>query len=192
MSTELPLSAVTLIYTDDDGTEYIQSLSDIEQVGTLIDPRTDDDLTLDRVVVDQPTLWCAVNRFCDELGDLSRRPNRPVIPTGFWPQITHQLAAIVYHRPTTFEGVRRILLDPLYDDITAERNRNGVRHFGPDAAFFAGSGGDETLMRALADAGWQIGTEKASYWYTMTHPATGETLTYTEGDIELGDRITDR
>ncbi|MDU2072533.1 MAG: hypothetical protein E7G28_13000 [Cutibacterium avidum] len=137
-------------------------------------------------------VWCAVNRFCDELGDLSRRPNRPVIPTGFWPQITHQLAAIVYHRPATFEGVRRILLDPLYDDIAAERNRNGVRHFGPDAAFFAGSGGDETLMRALIDAGWQIGTEKASYWYTMTHPATGETLTYTEGDIELGDRITDR
>lgn len=299
MSTELPLSAVTLIYTDDDGTEYIQSLSDIEQAGTLIDPRTGDDLTLDRVVVDQPTpaagsfhdpavgglaarvartesptdpplidwltahqndervqhavesllgrlramsgvlhhavpartrhdwqneflaatavllegratpdgdriadwladhendhnVWCAVNRFCDELGDLSRRPNRPVIPTGFWPQITHQLAAIVYHRPATFEGVRRILLDPLYDDIAAERNRNGVRHFGLDAAFFAGSGGDETLMRALADAGWQIGTEKASYWYTMTHPATGETLTYTEGDIELGDRITDR
>lgn len=137
-------------------------------------------------------VWCAVNRFCDELGDLSQRPNRPVIPTGFWSQITHQLAAIVYHRPATFEGVRRILLDPLYDDIAAERNRNGVRHFGPDAAFFAGSGGDETLMRALVDAGWQIGTKKASYWYTMTHPATGETLTYTEGDVELGDRITDR
>jgi hypothetical protein len=299
MSIMLPLSAITLIYTDDNDNRYTQPLSDIDEAGTLIDPQTGDDLSLDHVVVDltepmteqwhdpavhglatvvsrteSPTdppfidwlaahqddervqhtvgsligrlramagvyhhavpartrhdwrneflaataalldgratpdgdriadwladhendhsVWYAVNRFCDELDDLSRRPTAPVVPTGFWPQITHQLAAVVYHRPSTFEGVRRILLDPVYDDIAAERNRNGVRHFGPDAAFFAGSGGDETLMKALVKAGWQIGTEKASYWYTMAHPQSGETLTYTEGDVELGDKIRDR
>lgn len=80
MSTELPLSAVTLIYTDDDGTEYIQSLSDIEQAGTLIDPRTGDDLTLDRVVVDQPTP--AAGSFHDPaVGGLAARVARTESPT---------------------------------------------------------------------------------------------------------------
>lgn len=53
-------------------------------------------------------------------------------------------------------------------------------------AFFAGSGGDGTVMEALTDAGWRVTWAEASYYYVMTAP-DGSSITYIEGDIERGD-----
>lgn len=111
------------------------------------------------------------------------------IPSGFWPQIDHQLARIATEKPDTFEGVRAVLLDQAYDEIVAEVHRNGTRRFDLDSAFFAGSGGDATLDDALEHAGWQMVGFTASYYYIMTHPHTGEALTYIEGDVERGQRV---
>jgi hypothetical protein len=105
----------------------------------------------------------------------------------FWEQIDHQLDRIVSDRPDTFDGVRAILLDTRYDEIQRDRNLNGLREFNPDAAFFAGSGGEATLRDSLRDAGWVVTWSKASYCYGMRHHATGETLTYIEGDVLRGD-----
>lgn len=111
----------------------------------------------------------------------------PEIPGGFWPQIDHQLTRIASQSPDTFDGVREILLDPAYDDIVADVNLNGQRTFDSDSAFFAGSGGDATLAGALHCAGWRIISSGASYYYTMAHPDTNETLMYIEGDVVRGD-----
>lgn len=109
------------------------------------------------------------------------------VPAGFWQQIDHQLDRIKRDKPSTFDEIRAILLDPSYVDITAEINRNFVRHFGPDAAFFAGSGGDRTLFSTLYAAGWQPLEHEAAYYYAVQHPTTHEIITYTEGDVERGD-----
>lgn len=79
-----------------------------------------------------------------------------------------------------------MLLDECYGAIIAEVNRNFLRRFSIDQAFFAGSGGEESLLEALSEAGWETTAVKASYHYVMTHPGTDETLTYIEGDLERG------
>lgn len=110
------------------------------------------------------------------------------IPTGFWGQIDHQLDRLC--NTSTFDEVRQILLDPAYDQIQNDIHLNGQRGFATDSAFFAGSGGEESLQESLLDAGWSIVVAKAPYHYVMRHRSTGETLTYIEGDVERGDRIT--
>ena len=58
--------------------------------------------------------------------------------------------------------------------------------FGPDItnapAFFAGSGGDQTVMAALTNAGWFVTWAEASYFYRMCAP-DGSLIEYIEGDI---------
>jgi hypothetical protein len=49
-------------------------------------------------------------------------------------------------------------------------------------AFFAGSGGDDSLMAALEVAGWTLIWAKAHYHYAMRAP-DGSAITYVEGDI---------
>ena len=115
----------------------------------------------------------------------------PPIPEGFWAQIRHQLSRIINGRPSTFDEVRQVLLDPVYDEITYEVHRNGERHFDDDAAFFAGSGGDPSLIEALTEAGWVIADAEAEYYLSMRHSSTGETLTYIEGDVERGDHLSE-
>jgi hypothetical protein len=110
-------------------------------------------------------------------------------PQGFWAQIDHQLARIAAEKPETFDAVRAILTDPTYDSITAETNRNGERQFTNDTAFFAGSGGDKTLYGALDKANWYIRFYEASYHYVVFNRNTGETFTYTEGDVHRGDAL---
>lgn len=117
--------------------------------------------------------------------------SRPV-PWGFWPQINHQLARIADDLLDTFDDVRAVLLDPVYDAVVADVNLNDVRHFDADTAFFAGSGGDATLQSALRCAGWGAWRFRAPYYWAMTHPGTGEDLTYIEGDVLRGDRIGER
>lgn len=51
------------------------------------------------------------------------------VPQGFWPQIDHQLERIIREKPSSFDAVRKILLDPVYDDITRDVSLNGVRAF---------------------------------------------------------------
>lgn len=114
------------------------------------------------------------------------------IPEDFWPQIDHQLERIATEKPDTFEAVRDLLLDLNYDQIVVEVHRNGPRPFDLDSAFFAGSGGDATLLDTLERAGWQTVAFAASYHYAMTHPVTGETLTYIEGDVLRGDHLSSR
>lgn len=111
------------------------------------------------------------------------------VPSRFWPQVDHQLDRVVVERSTTFDEVRAILLDPAYDEIVAEVNRNFQRHFDDNSAFFAGSGGDATLRSALESAGWWVVASQAPYYYSMVHRSTGETLTYIEGDVVRGDRL---
>lgn len=111
------------------------------------------------------------------------------IPSGFWAQIDHQLARIAEQKPGTFDAVRQILLDDAYDQVVTENNRNGVRHFDDDSAFFAGSGGDATLFGALLDAGWRVTAYDADYFYVLAHELTGEVLTYIEGDVERGNQL---
>lgn len=53
--------------------------------------------------------------------------------------------------------------------------------------FFAGSGGDDSLMEALDDAGWERLWFQAPYWWAMTAP-DGSVITYCEGDIYRGDK----
>ncbi len=52
-------------------------------------------------------------------------------------------------------------------------------------AFFAGSGGDGSLMESLTDAGWSTLWARASYHYAMQAP-DGSSITYVEGDIFPG------
>lgn len=104
-------------------------------------------------------------------------------PSTFWGQIRDQLRRIRTDKPDTFDGLRSILGDPAYDRITDEVNRNGDRDLAPDQAFFAGSGGDDTLFDALLDAGWMALTFQAQYHYRAKHPGSGEVIDYIEGDL---------
>jgi hypothetical protein len=108
------------------------------------------------------------------------------IPTGFWKQIDHQLDRIEQECPDTYDEVREILLDPAYADVQADMNRNWVRKFSADQAFFAGSGGERSLRSALRDAGWVVTASMAWYYWAVEHPVTKEALTYIEGDVMRG------
>lgn len=88
----------------------------------------------------------------------------------FWNTITAQLAAIREDKPTTTAGIIEIL--------------GGSAGASAGDAFFAGSGGDDQLVDALQDAGWRIRWISSPYYYTATHPITGDSLTYTEGDVD--------
>lgn len=105
----------------------------------------------------------------------------------FWTEINAQLDRIEAEKPDTFNGVRRVLLDPECGEVTRDVNLNGARSFGPNKAFFAGSGGDRSLLSALQVAGWQVIWAEAHYYYVVRHVGTGETLTYCEGDVLRGD-----
>lgn len=85
---------------------------------------------------------------------------------GFWMQIDQQLDQIEQTKPTTAAGVVDLL------GGADERGRG----------FFAGSGGDRSLLSALIEAGWRVAAA-AYYHYLAQHPETGECLEYIEGDV---------
>src|SRR5205823_4439040 len=88
----------------------------------------------------------------------------------FWEVVDAQLKELESARNAT--DVIRIL--------SQERNP-----LGPGAssapAFFAGSGGDDTVAGALSVAGWDFVWSVASYYYCMRAP-DGSVITYIEGD----------
>lgn len=132
----------------------------------------------------------------------------------FWTEINAQLDRIETEKPDTYNAVARILA-PIIDqgaiygagshDLTpwVSRIDSTDRRAEPDAwpesilthgvdyrprrAFFAGGGGDRSLWSALSVAGWHRVWSGASYCYVARHDATGETLTYIEGDVLRGD-----
>lgn len=112
-----------------------------------------------------------------------------VIPRGFWPQIEHQLRRLGTPSVDSFDTVRDILLDPRYDDVMDEIDRNGARTFDTDTAFFAGSGGNTQLKDALRSAGWDIRSRFAHHY--VARSAAGDCLTYCEGDVLRGDRMSE-
>ncbi|RMB57262.1 hypothetical protein [Tessaracoccus antarcticus] len=89
--------------------------------------------------------------------------------TRFWTAIADQLATIRTNRPTTVAEIIETL--------------GGSAAASAGDAFFAGSGGDDQLWDALEEAGWRIHPIEGAYYYTATHPATGQSLTYIEGDV---------
>jgi hypothetical protein len=66
-----------------------------------------------------------------------------------------------------------------------ENDPYGEGHNTGVPAFFAGSGGDDSLYEALSDAGWEPVWWKAGYWWCMKAP-DGSAVTYVEGDIYEG------
>lgn len=86
---------------------------------------------------------------------------------GFWGHIDAQLAKL--RTAGTADDVIRLLDPPSSGD-----------------AFFAGSGGDDSLMEALEAAGWVVTWAEASYYYVMKAP-NGDLITYVEGDVYRGD-----
>lgn len=90
-------------------------------------------------------------------------------PRSFWAVIADQLTSIRTNQPTTVAEIVEIL--------------GGSAAASAGDAFFAGSGGDDQLSDALSDAGWKLRGIEFPYYYTATHPTTGQTLTYIEGDV---------
>lgn len=93
----------------------------------------------------------------------------------FWTTIREQLDELT--KAKSADDVLRVLIE--------ERNPYGP---GTSSApgFFAGSGGDDTVMEALREAGWEIVWSEAAYHYCM-RAGDGSTITYVEGDIYPGD-----
>ena len=89
---------------------------------------------------------------------------------GFWDDINAQLDAV--EQATNADAVIAAL--------------GGRSNASSGDAFFAGSGGDRTLMSALITAGWKLTWAEASYYYVMRAP-NGDLITYVEGDVYLGD-----
>ena len=92
----------------------------------------------------------------------------------FWTVIAEQIAEL--RTAKTADEVLHIL--------RPERNPYGPGH--SSHAFFAGSGGDDSVMEALTDAGWVRTWAKASYYWVMRAP-DGSKITYVEGDVFKGD-----
>ena len=86
----------------------------------------------------------------------------------FWDVIAGQLVEL--RTAASADDVLRILA---YDGCTGD-------------GFFAGSGGDGTVMESLLEAGWSVTWCAASYYWVMRAPG-GDEITYVEGDIFRGD-----
>ena len=99
----------------------------------------------------------------------------------FWQSIDLALDTIAADQARTFESVKTIL------NAHGDPAPYGRGERGANASFFAGSGADRQLIDSLRASGWRIVWAEASYYYVATHPDTGETLTYCEGDVMRGD-----
>lgn len=78
------------------------------------------------------------------------------------------LARIRTERPGTFGGLKAVL------DVLSRRSAGD--------AFFPG-GGSDSPDDALRDAGWRNTYEEGDYLWTATHPLSGASAHYVEGDV---------
>ncbi len=101
----------------------------------------------------------------------------------FWTAIRQQLSELTQAK--TADDVVRILdvercpyrlKDPTWNGKASDAQ-----------GFFGGSGGDETVMESLEEAGWTLLWCQAAYWWAMEAP-DGSVITYVEGDIYKGER----
>lgn len=113
------------------------------------------------------------------------------VPDDFWGQIRHQLTRIAAGA-IDFADVAVILRDPVYSEVHGYHAQPAAKRVmlgsatdpvAVNAAFFAGSGGDDTVLEALEKAGWQVETMAAVYDWTARHRATGARIEYLEGDL---------
>jgi len=98
------------------------------------------------------------------------------IGTSFWAVIDAQLAELA--TAATAADVLRIL--------ATDRNPYGDPGITSAPAFFAGSGGDASIMEPLIAAGWRVNWAEAHYHYSMIAP-DGSSITYVEGDVFPGE-----
>lgn len=91
----------------------------------------------------------------------------------FWESISKQLTDL--STAASADDVLRILAN--------DRNPQGGGSAGE--GFFAGSGGDGTVMEALGEAGWWVTWRESPIYYVIQAP-NGDLITYCEGDIYRG------
>ena len=96
---------------------------------------------------------------------------------GFWAKVDAQLGEC--QQAGSAGDVLRIL--------ATSGNPSGDPAVTSAPAFFAGSGGDDSLMAALEVAGWTLIWAEASYHWSMRAP-DGSEITYVEGDVYPGSR----
>lgn len=77
--------------------------------------------------------------------------------------------------------------DDVVHILATKDNPYGDPQISSAPAFFAGSGGDKSVLGALSAAGWSVVWAEASYYYAMEAP-DGSSITYIEGDIYPGAR----
>lgn len=92
--------------------------------------------------------------------------------TGFWAVIDAQLTQL-----RTAKSADEVIA------ILATDREEGVSS---GDGFFAGSGGDETVLGALRDAGWKVRWIEADYYWCAVAP-DGSLVSYVEGDVYRGD-----
>ena len=90
----------------------------------------------------------------------------------FWAAIDHQIERLTH--ATTVDQVLEIC-----PQIPGTSSGDG---------FFAGGGGDASVLDALHDAGWETVQIRAWYYWCMRAP-TGELLSYVEGDLYRGNQL---
>jgi hypothetical protein len=98
----------------------------------------------------------------------------PSTRNGFWAAVAAQLTEL--QTAYTAADVCRILAveaNPYGSTLVAESNADG---------FFAGSGGDDTVLNSLYVAGWRVVEYEADYHWTAEAP-NGDRIEYVEGDI---------
>jgi hypothetical protein len=101
---------------------------------------------------------------------------------GFWGEIAQQYDALQHVR--TVDEVFGILNDGERFPLVHAYSQGSAN--GSTIAFFAGSGGDDSLAAALRAAGWRAVWAVAPYWWAKVPPDGGEGLTYIEGDVYRG------
>lgn len=72
------------------------------------------------------------------------------------------------------------------DDVITILNRYGSPSSGD--AFFAGGGGDTSVLECLYEAGWCVTWFEADYYWVAQAP-DGSLLSYVEGDVYRGDTV---
>lgn len=113
----------------------------------------------------------------------------------YFDQLDKQLERIRAEKPTTFAGLRDILLDPVYDEIARQRDLNGPRDFDDRSAALPAGDTPDSATELFAQIDWSPQpmpgyTDQWPYSFIATSPA-GEHITYTEGGVSMTPPLTD-
>ena len=94
----------------------------------------------------------------------------------YWEALAAERKALAEAKPTTAAEVVAILKehDPMSVDLSGD-------------AFSSSANDGGALAEDLEDAGWEMEWSESDYYYVLRHEATGEAVTYIEGDVYAGD-----